>query len=54
MPTYEYACTQCRKKFEIVMAVSERESARIRCPKCKSLKVVPRISGFFAKTTKKS
>ena len=54
MPTYEYACTQCRKKFEIVLSVREREESHVRCPKCRSLKVTPRITGFYAKTSKKS
>ena len=36
MPTYEYKCKKCGKKFELVMSMSEHESKRAACPKCKS------------------
>jgi hypothetical protein len=36
------------------MTVTERESQRMRCPKCKSLRVVREVSSFSVKTSKKS
>ena len=54
MPTYEYLCRKCNKKFAVLMMLSERDAKRVRCPKCGSLKVVQQISTFHAKTSKKS
>jgi putative FmdB family regulatory protein len=54
MPTYEYACRNCGKKFSVVMMISEYGTKRVRCPKCNGLKVDRRISSFHAKTSKKS
>jgi putative FmdB family regulatory protein len=51
MPRYEFLCEQCKKPFEVVMTVSEREKRRPACPKCKGTKVVPQ---FMAQTSKKS
>jgi hypothetical protein len=36
------------------MTLSERDRARVKCPKCGSAKVARQLSGFFAKTSKKS
>ena len=54
MPTYEYQCLKCHKKFEIAESISEHEAKRKRCPKCKSVRVERLFGGFFAKTSKKS
>jgi putative FmdB family regulatory protein len=54
MPTYVFRCSTCRKVFEKVMTVAQREHARPVCPKCKGRKVEPVLSGFFAKTSRKS
>lgn len=54
MPTYEYKCKKCGKKFELVMSMSEYESKRVACPKCKSRTLERVYSGFFAKTSRKS
>jgi putative FmdB family regulatory protein len=54
MPRYEFLCEKCQKPFELTMTISEREKADVKCPKCKGNKVVPRLSGFMAQTTKKS
>jgi len=54
MPTYEYKCKKCGKKFELVMSMSEHESKRAACPKCKSRTLERVYSGFFAKTSRKS
>ncbi len=54
MPIYAYRCTKCGHDFERTMTVAEREKARPVCPKCKGRKVEPVLSGFFAKTSRKS
>jgi len=54
MAVYEYACGKCGKRFAVTMTISERESRRVRCPKCDSLKVVGQVSVFYAQTSKKS
>ncbi len=54
MPTYEYRCRECGKKFNLVMSVGEYEKARVTCPKCRSARVARQPSSFYAKTAKKS
>ncbi len=54
MPRYEFMCEKCKKRFELIMTISEREKGEVKCPKCKSTKVVPQLGGFMAQTSKKS
>jgi putative FmdB family regulatory protein len=54
MPTYEYLCRKCRKKFALRMSVSEHDKKKVRCPKCKSNQVEQQFNSFFAVTSKKS
>jgi putative FmdB family regulatory protein len=54
MPRYEFLCEKCKKPFELIMTISEREKAQVKCPTCKSTKIVPQFSGFMAQTGKKS
>ena len=54
MPTYDFRCGGCKKKFSLTMTISERDRRRIKCPKCGSGKVESVFSGFFAKTSRKS
>jgi putative FmdB family regulatory protein len=57
MPTYEFQCEKCRKRFEIAYTITEYErqaKKKIKCPKCASIKVVRQISTFEVKTSKKS
>ncbi len=54
MPTYDYVCNKCRKKFTVVMTISEHDKKKIRCPKCSSLRVEQQFHSFFAVTSKKS
>ena len=54
MPRYEFLCQKCRKSFELNMTISERERAKVKCPKCKSTKVVPQVGTFMVQTSKKS
>ncbi len=54
MPTYEYECKKCGKKFAVVMRISEHEKKKAKCTKCDSKQVVQRVQSFFATTSKKS
>lgn len=54
MPTYDYRCDKCKKRFSLTMTIGEHESRRVRCPKCNSLKVTQQIGGFFCQTSDKS
>jgi putative FmdB family regulatory protein len=54
MPVYVFRCVKCNAEFEKTMTVAKREKAKPTCPKCKGRKVVPVLSGFFAKTKRKS
>lgn len=54
MPTYEYRCNKCRKRFTHVWSISQHDKKRPKCPKCSSTSVSQVFSSFFAKTSKKS
>jgi len=54
MPRYEFMCEKCKKSFEQIMTISEREKTTPKCPKCKGTKVVPLLGGFMVQTSKKS
>jgi putative FmdB family regulatory protein len=54
MPTYEYECRNCQKKFTKILSLSEHGKEKISCPKCKSAKVKQRLSTFTTKTSRKS
>ncbi len=54
MPRYEFLCLKCRKPFELIMSISERQKTQPKCPKCKGTKVVPQLGGFMVQTAKKS
>jgi len=54
MAEYEFECHRCKKVFTLFMRISERASAKIRCPGCGSEKVEPLMQPFLAKTAKKS
>lgn len=54
MPTYEYRCAACGKKFRVAMTFSEHDKGAVACPACKSRKVVQQFSTVFTKTSRKS
>ena len=54
MPTYEFVCAACRKKFTLVMTFSEKDSKRVTCPKCKSRRVKQRFTSVYTQTSNKS
>lgn len=54
MPSYDYRCTECNRKFSLTMTVAEYEKKKVKCPKCGSKKVEQRLATFYAVTSKKS
>jgi len=57
MPTYEFLCQKCKKRFELVWSLAQydREMKRKpKCPKCGSTSVDRQISAVQVKTSKKS
>jgi putative FmdB family regulatory protein len=39
MPTYQYRCLNCRKRFEVFMTYQEYETATVTCLHCQSQNV---------------
>lgn len=54
MPSYDFKCEKCNKKFTLTLTISEHEKTKFRCPKCKSTRVKQQISSFQAITSSKS
>ena len=54
MPQYEFLCQTCKKKFSVVLTLSEFEKGKVKCPKCGSKKLEQQWAAFFAVTSKKS
>jgi putative FmdB family regulatory protein len=54
MPTYEYECRDCKKKFTVILTISEHDKGKVSCPKCKGKRVVQSMSAFMTKTSRKS
>ena len=54
MPSYEFKCEKCNKKFTLLIAISEYDKKNFRCPKCKSTRVKQQITSFQVTTSKKS
>jgi putative FmdB family regulatory protein len=55
MPAYEYVCSDCSKAFTVFLSLKEFDSnPKILCPHCGSDHVQRKLSGFFAKTSRKS
>jgi putative FmdB family regulatory protein len=54
MPTYEYECADCKKKFSLSLHVSEHGKTKVVCPKCKGNKIKQILSTFITKTSRKS
>ncbi len=54
VPAYEYTCKDCGKDFTVFLSLKEAEARpKINCH-CGSDNVQKKITGFFAKTSKKS
>jgi putative FmdB family regulatory protein len=54
MPTYQYRCEKCGKKFERTETISEHEAMKATCPKCGSKKVSFLPGNVYVVTSKKS
>jgi putative FmdB family regulatory protein len=54
MPTYQYRCDKCGKKFETSETISEHAKSKAKCPKCGSTRVSQIPGNVFVVTSKKS
>jgi putative FmdB family regulatory protein len=54
MPSYDYQCPECKKKFSLMLTIKEHDGGKVKCPKCGGKKVEQRISPFMTKTSRKS
>jgi putative FmdB family regulatory protein len=54
MPTYDFHCPKCHRRFSRTMTISELVRRRQSCPSCHSKRVEKLVSGYFAITSKKS
>lgn len=54
MPSYDYRCPKCNKKFTAILSMSEHDARKAKCPKCGGKKLEQLITGFQVKTSKKS
>ncbi len=43
MPTYDYRCLNCRKRFELFLSYEEYGTQEVHCPHCDSIKVQRKI-----------
>lgn len=54
MPTYDYQCRDCGERFTLRESMEDHGSHSAPCPRCKSRNTEQRMSGFYAKTARKS
>jgi putative FmdB family regulatory protein len=54
MPSYEYRCPKCNKKFTLILSIGEHDAGKAKCPKCNGKKVEQLITAFQVKTSRKS
>ncbi|MDP2969442.1 MAG: zinc ribbon domain-containing protein [Deltaproteobacteria bacterium] len=54
MPTYDYRCPTCKKKFSLILSIKDHDAGKAKCPKCQGKKVEQLITLFQAKTSRKS
>ncbi len=54
MPIYDYTCLKCGHIFQKTEKISEHGAKKVRCPKCKSVRVEQSYGNVFVKTSKKS
>jgi putative FmdB family regulatory protein len=53
MPSYEYKCTKCNKKFTAIFSIGEHDAGKVKCPKCGGKKLEQLITAFQVKTSRK-
>lgn len=44
MPSYEYRCLDCKRRFEIFVSYDEYDQLQVTCPHCESNRVQRRLS----------
>jgi putative FmdB family regulatory protein len=54
MPSYDYRCPKCKKKFTAILSIGEHDAGKAKCPKCGGKKLEQLITGFQVKTSRKS
>lgn len=55
MPTYEYRCSGCGKRFEVTVMLAEYlKSPKPTCPRCGNAKVVRTFTAINVKTRSKT
>jgi len=54
MPSYEYRCPKCSKKFTLILSIAEHDAKKAKCPKCGGRKLEQLITAFQVKTSRKS
>jgi putative FmdB family regulatory protein len=54
MPHYEFTCLACKKKFSVILTLSEYEKGKTKCPKCGSKRLEQRWAAVYAITSKNS
>ncbi|MCJ7803071.1 MAG: zinc ribbon domain-containing protein [Desulfobacterales bacterium] len=54
MPSYDYRCPKCNKKFTAMLSFREHDAGKAKCPKCGGKKLEQLISTFQVKTSRKS
>jgi putative FmdB family regulatory protein len=54
MPSYDYRCPKCNKKFTLILSIREHDAGKGKCPKCGGKKLEQLITAFQVKTSRKS
>jgi putative FmdB family regulatory protein len=54
MPSYDYRCPKCKKKFTAILSIREHDGRKAKCPKCVEKKLEQLITAFQVKTSRKS
>ena len=54
MPSYDYKCMKCNKKFTAILSIGEHDAGKVKCPKCGRKKLEQLITAFQVKTSRKS
>jgi putative FmdB family regulatory protein len=54
MPSYEYQCLKCNKKFTLILGIGEHDAGKAKCPKSGGEKLEQLITAFQTITSRKS
>lgn len=54
MPTYQYFCNQCKKRFEVYLTYDEYDRVQVTCPVCYSSNIRRRIGRVRIARTEES